>query len=538
MKFRFSPEYEINAEEEPWSIKGLRIGFYATSGQGKSLNAAILAEQWLDQGGVVVIFEPLAEWHTLKQAYPIQVIGGPHAQDLPLVESQPKLYARAVIEQGISMVFYTRDIEDEEELVKFVRTFVHEIMTLEEIHHRPLLLIIEETHEYAPRNTKGHIAPPWVYARMIKILKDCFTQGRKLNITPVALTQRPQEIDFTIRQLINYAWFGGFSEQDANYIDKEILAGYRKEGYDIKKSDLTNVPTGRWTVIGEGMFDRVDVPKSMRKTPHGADTPKLEYIQPLDIDTREAITNLGEKLSEMLEKAQEEGSELEKVKRQLRAANNKIEKIQQQTQTGEDLKNLLQNVLNTGSSGGVDKAVVAKLEEQHKQQFAELNEELQGIKNTWSSPEEVAQMEENLVQLENQVEALGLLQEVFTPIVEPIIEKLISQIPQSTLDEETINKIVDKKINSLSITKRQKIVDSDTGIPWVDMWLTKVKTNEGRILRYVATRQPLVLSKRDISVGTGISFTSSGLGSGISKLKKWRLIEQVEGGYKLAEGPP
>lgn len=535
MKFRFSPEYEINAEEEPWSIKGLRVGFYATSGQGKSLNAAILAEQWLDQGGVVVIFEPLAEWHTLKQAYPIQVIGGPHAQDLPLVESQPKLYARAVIEQGISMVFYTRDIEDEEELVKFVRTFIHEIMTLEEIHHRPLLLIIEETHEYAPRNTKGHIAPPWVYARMIKILKDCFTQGRKLNITPVALTQRPQEIDFTIRQLINYAWFGGFSEQDANYIDKEILAGYRKEGYDIKKSDLTNVPTGRWAVIGEGMFDWVDVPKSMRKTPHGADTPKLEYIQPIDIDTQEAITNLGEKLSEMLEKAQEEGSELEKVKRQLRDANSKIEKMQQQTQTAQDLKDLLKRALSEDSSGDVDKKVIAKLEEQHKQQLTELNEELQSIKNNWSSPAEMADLMEDLAKLEGQVETFSLIQEAFTPIVESIVEKLT---PQTVLDEEMISKIVDKKINSLSVSKKQKIVDSDTGIPWVDIWMPKLRPNEAKILRYIATRHPLELSKRDISMGTGISFTSSGLGSGLSKLKKWRLIDQTNGHYKLAEEPP
>jgi len=539
MKFAFSSEYVINTEHEPWATKGLRVGFYATSGQGKSLNAAILAEQWLDQGGTVVIFEPLAEWHTLKQAYQIQVIGGPHAQDLPLVESQPKLYAHAVIEQGISMIFYTRDIEDEEQLVEFVRVFIHEMMTLEELHHRPVLLILEETHEYAPKTSRGHVAPPWVYSRMTKVLKDCFTQGRKLNITPVAITQRPQEVNFTIRQLVNYAWFGGFSSQDANYIDKEILADYRKEGYDISKSDLINVPTGHWTVVAEGDIYKVDVPRAMRKTPHGADTPKLEYVQPVDVSTQEAISNLSEKLSKMLEKAQEEKTELERVKRQLREAQKKIEEHEQRTRTGEDLKKLLQNVMNTDGGGGVDKEVINKLEEQHRQKFSEINEELQNIKNTWTSPEEANEMEKHVAELESQMTTVDLLAEVLTPIIEPVVRKMMPTEIPSVLTEKDVESIIERKIASLPAQKRQRIeTPGDTGIPWVDLYMPKLKSNEAKILRYIAVKHPLKVTKRDISMSTGISFTSSGLTAGLTKLKKWRLIEQIGSDFKLMEAPP
>lgn len=148
-------------------------------------------------------------------------------------------------------------------------------------------------------------------------------------------------------------------------------------------------------------------------------------------------------------------------------------------------------------------------------------------------------------QLFTELTRYKIFEEALYVFLQPVIlgtmkEKI--QIDENKLEDKlskTIEATIEKKIMALPAQKKQRIQSPvDTGIPWVDMWLPKLKTNEAKILRYMAGHHELALSKRDISIGTGISFTSSGLSGGLSKLKRWRLIEQVGNDWKLAEGPP
>ena len=107
-------------------------------------------------------------------------MGGSHAKNLDFAPVSPLSYARAAVENGLSMVFYTEDVEDEERLVDFVSRFIRCMLKYEEVHRRPVLLIVEEAQEYAPEKPSGRVAPSWVYQRMTKAFKDCFLQGRKL----------------------------------------------------------------------------------------------------------------------------------------------------------------------------------------------------------------------------------------------------------------------------------------------------------------------------------------------------------------------
>lgn len=324
MKFNLSKDFTVDSNDEPWRSEGLRICLFGGPGSGKSYTAALFAEQFLAQGGTIVVFQPRAEYHVLKERFDVLIVGGPHARDVDFIPVSPSSYARAVVEGGLSMIFYTEDVEDEEKLVDFVSRFIRYVMKYEELYKRPVLIIIEEAQEFAPSKPSGRAAPPWVYQRMIKAFKDCFLQGRKLNVSAVAASPRPQEVNFTIRQLANLTFYGKFSPQDIEYLDRECLKWYRQRGLDVDASKLLDLKPGEWLVIkgAEAKFIRVTEP---RLTRHGAETPRLEYTAPRAEGTSKAISALIEEVKEALRKAEEEESELQKAKAKIRELEAKLE---------------------------------------------------------------------------------------------------------------------------------------------------------------------------------------------------------------------
>jgi len=517
MKFRLNTEYEIDTNKDPYVTEGFRGCLTGTSGSGKSYTAALFIEQWMDQGGVVIIFEPIAEWHTLKAEYPIQVVGGPHSQDIPFIESEPKLYAKAVVEKGISMIFYTRDVENEEDLVKFVYKFTNEIMALQQIHKRPLLFVLEEAHEYAPISSKGHIAPPWVYNRMIKILTDIHTQGRKLNICPLTMTQRPQLLNYTIRQLCNLTMFGKFPAQDAKYLDQNILTYYRKMGYEIKETDLIKLETGQFFVLGSDL--RLIQITEKRKTPHGADTPILEYIEPVSEEVQEAISDLGEALKEMLAKRQEEESELSKAKRRVKYLENKVEELNEKVKLGVNLKELLQS-----ANGTVDTARIVKLEKQirdHKTEKADLLmriEELETIlKESEKIQDQVEKLKEDLGAFE---ELKAVLSKIFTPkIIEKTIVRQVSSTPKAR-------------------GKKTPQISTDGKFPWLEIWIPKLKTPQRKVLQVFIDSYPQSMEERQIAMLAGYSPSTGSFKQAVRDLVKWSLLIREGNKYSLNDRPP
>jgi len=456
VKFRFNDTFIIDTSQEPWKSEGLRAGLFANPGAGKSYTVALLVEQWLDQGGTVVVFEPRAEWHTLKQRYPVQVVGGPFNQDVPLVESEPTLYADVVVEQGVSMVFYTGDIEDEESLVKFVYRFVNRLLRLQEKVHRPILLVIEETQEYAPRTTSGHIAPPWVYSRMIKGLKDCFTQGRKLNVCPVAVSQRPQEVNFTIRQLCNLAWFGGFSAQDVGYLDKEVFVHFRRNGVEVSARDLLGVPSGEWLVIVGRQTHRVRVTEK-RKTPHGADTPTLDSVQPVSSSIKETVSRLGEKLREMLEKRAAEESEIEKLKRKNRDQEKKIEELQQKVQFGVNLKEILERSTKNGLSEKELNKRIREVSKQYETQIEQLEkklgdqgQEIEGLRNEiYTLKKDLDDRDVKIEELKSERGDFVDLRRVLRKILGPSETRVVEKVEAAGPSVEEISALVDARVRQI-----------------------------------------------------------------------------------------
>jgi hypothetical protein len=331
LRLKLSENFIIDGDCEPWRIEGLRVCIFGGPGSGKSYTAALLAEQWLTQGGTVVVFQPRAEYHTLKELWDILVVGGPFGRDVDFVPSSPQSYARAVAEGGLSMAFYTEDVEDEERLVDFASRFIRSLLKYEESCKRPVLLILEEAQEYCPRSPSGRSAPSWVYARMIKAFKDCFLQGRKLNVSAIAVSPRPQEVNFTLRQLANLTLYGKFSPQDIEYIDRECLKPYRERGVRVDAARLLDLKPGEWLAIFGSKAEFLKVTES-RRTRHGAETPKLEYSAPRSEDARKVVSELVEEIRRAALMEEAERSELEKARERIRELEGELEEARREVE--------------------------------------------------------------------------------------------------------------------------------------------------------------------------------------------------------------
>lgn len=342
MKFRFSKDFVVDTETSPWKTEGLRVGLWGGSGSGKSNTAALFAEQFLSQGGVLVAFEPRAEYHTLKEKFDVVVCGGPYSKDLDFVPSSPATYAKAVVENGVSLIFYTSDVEDEAKLIEFVSKFLHYLVKYNEVVKRPIMLLTEETEEYTPMSTRGRVSPPWVFSRMIRRFKTVQRDARKLNIVTVNLSPRPQEVNFTIRQLCNLTLYGKFSAQDASYVDRECLKPLREKGRCFYKgADLTDLKTGQFAVILSGKSIPIQTITEPRMTRHGAETPKLEYTAPRTEETQKTVTNLAETIKKALEKERREQSELEKAKRKIKDLEKKLAAAEEKAKIKLSVKEML-----------------------------------------------------------------------------------------------------------------------------------------------------------------------------------------------------
>ncbi|MEM2187965.1 MAG: DUF87 domain-containing protein [Thermoproteota archaeon] len=325
MKFKFSEDFEIDTEEEPWRSEGIRIALYSAPGTGKSYTvAACIVEPFLEQGGTVIIFEPRSEWHTLKEAFsPIMVIGGPF-QDAPLAPNSARIYAEAIVKHGVSMIFDFSETEDKD-LVRFSAELLARLYTLQNVYRRPLLLFFEEMAEYCPLRSTGRSVEPWIYDRMKSRVVKIATQGRPLGFNLVFTSQRPAQLDFTVRMMANLSLYGKFHPRDLTDL-REVLRSYDAA---VKAEDCVNMSRGCWIAIAAGEAKMISI-TAKRRTTHGADTPSLKSIAPLPEQARETIEQLAKVIVEALERERREETEVEKARARIRELESQLEEAKKE----------------------------------------------------------------------------------------------------------------------------------------------------------------------------------------------------------------
>lgn len=157
-----------------------RVLIQANSGGGKSWAIRQLLEE--THGRVQhLVLDPEGEFATLRERYDYVLAAGKGGD----VQAHPRtaaLLCRRLVELGASAVLdiYDLGLVDRRE---FVRRFLTELMSLPRSLWRPILVVVDEAHQFCPE--KGHGESPAAEA----VINLC-SQGRKRGFAAVLATQR------------------------------------------------------------------------------------------------------------------------------------------------------------------------------------------------------------------------------------------------------------------------------------------------------------------------------------------------------------
>ena len=184
-------------------------GIFATKGLGKSHLAQVTAEEMLAHGQVIVAIDPTDAWWGLRAGadgksaggYPVVVIGGDHG-DLKLEPGGAVQLAEAVVAERFSCVICTDGMSDLAE-TKFVREFLD---TIYRRNRKPIHIFVDEADVFAPQK-------PFDVedARCIRAMSHIVRRGRKKGIGSTLITQRPAELNASVRTMVDMLFVLGMS---------------------------------------------------------------------------------------------------------------------------------------------------------------------------------------------------------------------------------------------------------------------------------------------------------------------------------------
>jgi len=304
MKFKLSPAFVIDTDDERVQKQGLRIAIIGESGSGKSWTIAVLSEQAKQQGVQVVFIDPHGEYHTFARVFEdVLVVGGENA-DLPLVEDAIDVYAEAY-RMGKSLDFNLREVfTDEYEYGRIVEKILRALWKVQVNDPRPSIWNLEEAHMECPQE-KSHDA-----MRRVGLVKAIATGGRKFGVILVLGTQRPAELHKTPLSQCWIRIFGKLTDK----LDRNAVADYMKP---VEPRELMSLTTSKFYVFGWFKEPTQVTIRSDRITEHGAETVLIKPIERKATSEKASIAQLKQMIEERLKKVQEERSETATLKRQM-----------------------------------------------------------------------------------------------------------------------------------------------------------------------------------------------------------------------------
>jgi hypothetical protein len=152
----------------------------ANSGGGKSWAVRQLLEE--THGDIQhLVLDPEGEFGTLREAFPY-VLAAKSGGDIQAAPKTAKILCRRLVEIGASAVLDLYELKLDERR-EFVKLFLTELMSLPRSLWRPILIVIDEAHVFAPERGSGE-------SQSTESVITLCTQGRKRGFAAVLATQR------------------------------------------------------------------------------------------------------------------------------------------------------------------------------------------------------------------------------------------------------------------------------------------------------------------------------------------------------------
>lgn len=248
----------------PESVLSQHIAVLGKTGSGKTSTAKLLVEQVVASGARVCILDPVkSDWWGLtssadgkRAGLPFHILGGRHGH----VSLHPQAgNAIGEIVASGQLPLSILDMSDFE-MGGLQQFFVHFAPALLRKMRGVLYLVIEEAHEFAPKERAGFGQENMA----IHFAKKLATAGRSKGIRMVIATQRTQALHNAVlgscETMIAHRLI---SPADQEPVAKWLRANLTKEKAKEVEASLSTLKTGEaWVCSGEsGLFERRQFPR-------------------------------------------------------------------------------------------------------------------------------------------------------------------------------------------------------------------------------------------------------------------------------------
>lgn len=133
----------------------------------------------------VIVLDPEDEFYTLRERYDDYLIAGGEGGDCPATPRNAADLATMLLTTGMNAVIQLNDLHPDEQQA-FVAAFIGTLMSAPRDLWHPLLLVLDETHRFAPQEGD---------ALSSDAVRDLTSRGRKRGFTAVLATQRMAKIN-------------------------------------------------------------------------------------------------------------------------------------------------------------------------------------------------------------------------------------------------------------------------------------------------------------------------------------------------------
>jgi uncharacterized protein len=291
----------------PDAVLAQHIAVLGKTGSGKTSTAKLAVEQVAAQDFRVCVLDPVkSDWWGLtssadgkRPGLPFKILGGPHGH-VPLHSSAGKVIGKLVGSGELPLSII--DMADFE-AGGLQRFFVDFAQALWKNAHGVVYLVIEEAHEFAPKERAGFGAENMA----IHWAKRLATGGRTKGVRLIVATQRIQALHNAVLgacdTLIAHRIMAPADQEPVN---KWLRANVKdKAKREEVEGSLSSLPTGTgWLCSGEAqIFKKIAFPRIMTfdntATPIG-DTPAAAGIitAPVDVDELRGLIGEAVELAE------------------------------------------------------------------------------------------------------------------------------------------------------------------------------------------------------------------------------------------------
>lgn len=291
-RLTLSPEFSM----DPMDYAGQGNAILGIRDAGKSYTAMKAAEELLEAGIPIIVYDPVGVWKNLKiganghKGYPVVVAGGP-GSDIILNTHNAVDIVKAAMKAGISLIIdlYSRELINKATWIKIVQETI-DLLMYENEPYGMRHIFLEEAAEFIPQKVQPQHGK--VYASIERLAR----MGRNARLGYTLINQRAEEVNKAILEIsemmILHRQVG---KNSLNSIKKWLELQSIENADEIRRS-MPALKSGQCWIISSARVLKIQVAqkKTFHPNPKRKEDPGKHESKKVDVST--FVTKLNQQL--------------------------------------------------------------------------------------------------------------------------------------------------------------------------------------------------------------------------------------------------